>query len=156
MDLLYVGFKGTYNYSFRLVKEMVGNHLFLTNSFEGLRNDIAKMKRIYDKVVMFGVDKKLNGKIRIETCAERNGDYRYSTVDVKKLSNNLECYGIHSKISNNTTSYLCNDAYYEMLSRCANSEVVFIHIPSKRRMTEDLFDKLLIFFKMRSFFRVCN
>lgn len=147
MDLLYVGFKGSYNNSFRLVNEMAGNHLFLTNSFAGLRNDISHMKRIYDNVLMFGVDKKLNGEIRIETRAERNGNCKYSTVDVKALSDQLECCGIHNKISNNPTSYLCNDAYYEMLTKCANSQVVFIHIPSKRGMTEVFFNKLLIFFQ---------
>lgn len=107
------------------------------------------MKGLYDNVLMFGVDKKLAGEIRIETCAERNGDSKYSKVDVKTLSDQFECHGIHSEISNNPTSYLCNDAYYEMLTKYANSKVVFIHIPSKRGMTEDFFNKLLLFFKMR-------
>ena len=58
-------------------------------NFKGLRNDIAG--------------------INIETCAERDGDYRYSTVDVKGLSVRLKYYAIHNRISDVPTSYLCND-----------------------------------------------
>jgi hypothetical protein len=34
--ILYVGFKGKNNSSFKLVDSMKGDHLFLTNSFEGV------------------------------------------------------------------------------------------------------------------------
>ena len=53
--ILYVGFKGKNNSSFKLVDSMKGDHLFITNSFEGVYRDIDILKKEYKKVVMFGV-----------------------------------------------------------------------------------------------------
>ena len=48
--ILYVGFKGKNNSSFKLVDSMKGDHLFLTNSFEGVYRDIDILKKEYKKV----------------------------------------------------------------------------------------------------------
>lgn len=69
--ILYVGFKGKNNSSFKLVDSMKEDHLFLTNSFEGVYRDIDILKKEYKKVVMFGVDKKLSECIRFESVAQR-------------------------------------------------------------------------------------
>ena len=64
--ILYVGFKGKNNSSFKLVDSMKGDHLFLTNSFEWVYRDIDILKKEYKKVVMFGVDKMLSECIRLK------------------------------------------------------------------------------------------
>ena len=43
--ILYVGFKGKNNSSFKLVDSMKEDHLFLTNSFEGVYRDIDILKK---------------------------------------------------------------------------------------------------------------
>ena len=52
---------------------MKGDHLFLTNSFEGVYRDIDILKKEYKKVVMFGVDKMLSECIRFESVAQKDG-----------------------------------------------------------------------------------
>ena len=72
MKILYTGFKGQYNSSYRLVNGIAGEKLFLTNSFEGLKNDIENIYEEFDAVYMFGLDKNLKNSVRIEKmCKQR-------------------------------------------------------------------------------------
>ena len=50
--ILYVGFKGKNNSSFKLVDSMKGDHLFLTNSFEGVYRDIDILKKEYNPIII--------------------------------------------------------------------------------------------------------
>ena len=52
--ILYVGFKGKNNSSFKLVDSMKGDHLFLTNSFEGVYRDIDILKNGWTVVTVDG------------------------------------------------------------------------------------------------------
>lgn len=70
MKILFTAFKGVHNTSFRLVDQTVANYIPLTNSFQGLEKDISFISDDYSVVYMFGVDKKLIDKVRIETCAK--------------------------------------------------------------------------------------
>lgn len=72
MKILYTCFKGKNNASFQLVSEIYGDKLYLTNSFDGLKRDIANQSEEYDFVIMFGIDKNLKNRIRIERVAEYN------------------------------------------------------------------------------------
>ena len=62
--ILYVGFKGKNNSSFKLVDSMKGDHLFLTNSFEGVYRDIDIFKK-----TIFGIVFQIS---RLNICVMRH------------------------------------------------------------------------------------
>ena len=141
MKTLYTAFKGANNTACQLVAAINKESLFLTNSFQGIKRDIGDTCSNYDTVVMFGVDKTLADCIRIEGCAEYNGETLCSTYDIKLLARKIDQAGIEYNISYKPTKYLCNFAYWHMLHKISNT--IFIHIPSIGRMTPD-FMKILI------------
>ena len=69
MKTLFIGFKGKNNTSAMLVRQLSKDSLLLTNSFAGLERDILSIAEVYNSICMFGVDKSLNGTVRIEQCA---------------------------------------------------------------------------------------
>ena len=144
MKTLLTAFKGTNNTSFRLVSQLGDNVLLLTNSFSGLERDIDSIPEIPDVVYMFGVDKKLNREIRVESCAKCGDNTICTEFDVLTLSKRLHDHGIKHHISNTPTQYLCNWAYYHMLRK--NRNTVFIHIPSIRGMDDAFMKQLVGFF----------
>ena len=127
MKILYTAFKGKSNTSYQIASCLNGEVLFLTNSFQGLERDINTADGNYDVVYMLGVDKSLKDKIKIETCAEYNGERIFTAFNIpeleKRFTNKLSC-----SISDCPTKYVCNSAYYHMLKK--NKNTVFIHIPS--------------------------
>ena len=127
MKILYTAFKGKNNTSYQVASRLNGTVLFLTNSFQGLERDINTVANIYDVVYMLGVDKSLKNKIKIETCAEYNGERIFTEFDISELKNRIDNKMSYS-ISDCPTTYLCNFAYYHMLKK--NKNTVFIHIPS--------------------------
>ena len=137
MNTLYVGFKGKNNASYKLVSQLNGDKLFLTNSFGGLAKDIQKLGCEYSAVYMFGIDKTLREYVRIESCAEQNGCFLTSNLLLENIAEKLLANGVKSSISNRPTKYLCNDAYYRMLER-VNGNAVFIHIPSIKHISDEL------------------
>ncbi len=141
MSNLYTAFKGTHNTSFQLVSQLCGDKLFLINSFQGLEKDILSINAEYDVVYMFGVDKNLSNNIRIETCANYNGESVNTSFDILTLEKVIKDSGVSYTISNKPTAYLCNAAYYHMLKK--NRNTVFIHIPSMKGMNPSLMNKLL-------------
>ena len=141
MKILYTAFKGTHNASFQLVSQLSGDKLFLTNSFQGLEKDILSINLEYDTVYMFGIDKNLRNSIRVETCANYNGELLETSFDIVTLEKAIKNLGISCIISNKPTAYLCNAAYYYMLKK--NRNTVFIHIPSIKGMNNSLMNKLL-------------
>ena len=137
MSVLFVGFKGKNNASFKLVSMLNGDKLFLTNSFDGLARDIQGLASEYSAVFMFGIDKNLTDSVRIERRAEQNGCFLTSNLLLKDIAENLRVNGVKSSTSNRPTSYLCNDAYYRMLER-VNGNAVFIHIPTLKHISDEL------------------
>lgn len=141
MRILYTGFKGRNNSSYRLLSKISGEKLYLTNSFDGLKKDIDDNSGTYDLVVMFGLDKDLKNSVRIETVAEYNGIGKTTKVNVEKIiqcmnENELECV-----VSCVPTKYLCNTAYFYMLQK-TERKAIFIHIPSLKNMSEDMLENL--------------
>ena len=141
MSILYVGFKGKNNASYKLVSQLNGDKLFLTNSFDGLAKDIQKLGFEYSAVYMFGIDKTLSESVRIESCAEQNGCFLISNLPLEDIAEKLRANGVKNYISNTPTKYLCNDAYYRMLER-VNGNAVFIHIPSIKHISYDFIDAI--------------
>ena len=145
MKILFTAFKGIHNTSFQLVDQMGANYVLLTNSFQGLKKDISSISSDYDAVYMFGVDKHLTGKIRIEMCAKNHNETVNTNFDLSHLEERLQAGEISYTISHQPTCYLCNAAYYHMLKKHPNS--IFIHIPSLKGMTTDMTKKLVAIFK---------
>ena len=141
MSNLYTAFKGFHNTSFQLVSQLCGDKLFLTNSFQGVEKEILSLGTDYDAIYMFGIDKNLRNGIRIEACANYNGEFVTTSFDTVTLEKVIKDLGISYIISNKPTVYLCNAAYYHMLKR--NRNTVFIHIPSTKGMNPSLMNKLL-------------
>ena len=141
MNTLYVGFKGENNASYKLVSQLNGNKLFLTNSFAGLARDIQKLKYEYSAVYMFGIDKNLTDSVRIESCAEQDGCFLTTNLPLEDITEKFRANGVKNYISNTPTKYLCNDAYYRMLERVSGN-AVFIHIPSIKHISYDFIDAI--------------
>ena len=141
MRKLYTAFKETHNASFQLVSQLCGDKLFLTNSFQGLEKDILSLSTDYDAIYMFGIDKKLKNSIRLETCANYDGELVNTALDIVTLEKAITGLDISYTISNKPTAYLCNAAYYHMLQK--NRSTIFIHIPSVKGMNDALMNKLL-------------
>ena len=140
MKILYTAFKGKNNTSYQVASRLNGTVLFLTNSFQGLEKDIATVVNDYDVVYMLGCDKSLNNKIKIETCAEYNGDRIFTEFDISELKKRIDNKLSYS-ISYSPTKYLCNAAFYHMLKK--NKNTVFIHIPSISGMNNCLIEDII-------------
>lgn len=145
MKILFTAFKGMYNTSFQFVDQTGADYVLLTNSFQGLKKDIFAINRNYDIVYMFGVDKHLTDKIRIETCAKDDSETLHTDFTISSLEENLRAGEISYTVSNKPTCYLCNAAYYHMLKK--NPNTVFIHIPSIEGMTTELMKKFITVFR---------
>ena len=137
MKILYTCFKGKYNASFQLVSEICGDKLYLTNSFDGLKRDIANQSGEYDFVIMFGIDKNLKNVVRIERVAEYGGVVARTKADVGNMKIKFDETGIPCTISDKPPQYLCNAAYLHMLQKMSG-KAVFIHIPTVKNVSEDM------------------
>jgi len=138
--MLYTAFKGKNNTSYQVASRLNGTVLFLTNSFQGLEKDIATVVNDYDVVYMLGCNKSLNNKIKIETCAEYNGERIFTEFDISELKKRIDNKLSYS-ISYSPTKYLCNAAFYHMLKK--NKNTVFIHIPSISGMNNCLIEDII-------------
>ena len=138
---LYIGFKGKNNASSTLAGDLSEEPYLLTNSFSGVKRDIEYLQDSYDYVLMFGVDKNLKNSVRIESVAEREGVCVSSDLDLVDISKQLSTAGVINYISNTPTHYLCNEAYWYTLQKY-KGKVVFIHIPTKKNLSGDFFDKM--------------
>lgn len=143
METLYTGFKGTGNSSYILVSQIVGEKIFLTNSFSGLRKDIESINKDYGRIYMFGLDKTLKNSVRIEACAQKDDNIRYSSVELNDVADRLMMNGVKCMISENPTSFLCNEAYYYMLQKY-NHNAIFIHVPSTRYITQEFANTIIL------------
>ena len=145
MKILFTAFKGVYNTSFQLVDQTKADSVLLTNSFQGLEKDISSISGDYSIVYMFGVDKTLVDKVRIETCANNNDETINTDFDILYLEKKLRSGEISYTISAKPTRYLCNAAYYHMLKK--NPNTVFIHIPSLKGMSVEMMNRLIRIFR---------
>ena len=146
MNILFTAFKGSNNPSFRLVGQIATTYVLLTNSFRGLEKGISLVRGDYDRVYMFGVDKNLTGRIRIETCAAMHNEMIHTALDTSALEELLKTAEIPYSVSDMPTHYLCNAAYYHMLKK--NPNAVFIHIPSSGGLCNKMMEKLIYAFKV--------
>lgn len=142
--VLFTAFKGKNNTSFQLASRLCGETLYITNSFAGIEKDIGAVCGEYDKVFMFGIDKRLNNSVRIEACASLDERRLYTESDIISLSRCLSENGVTATVSRVPTKYLCNAAYFRMLAR--NQNAVFIHIPSLKNMTDEMMNALVKLF----------
>lgn len=139
--VLCVGFKGKNNFSYVLAASMPGEHLFLTNSRDGLKKDIDSVSKEYDQVMMFGVDKTLTSMVRIERVAAWDGERIVSHLNLERLQDSFCAAGISSVISENPTVCLCNDAYWHALRKFSGN-AIFIHVPTIRHADEIFAEKV--------------
>lgn len=141
MRTLYVAFNGKGNSSNKIVSNFIGDKLFLTNSYTGLKRDIDSIHDTYDLVYMFGLDKQLRGDIRIDSIAAKDDVYLSTDIDLDAIRTKLNQNGIAASISTTPTKYLCNEAYWYMLNKYDN-RVVFFHVPSIGYITEEYIAKI--------------
>ena len=139
--VLFVGFKGKNNASGKLAAVISSEHLLLTNSFEGLKKDIDSAGEEYDRVILFGVDKTLTSSVRIEKSAAKDDKKRNSKLDLPDLIESIKAVEIEAEVSDNPKNSLCNDAYWQALTKYAG-RAVFIHIPTIKYADEMFLDKL--------------
>lgn len=139
--VLYIGFKGKNNASGRLAESLSPDHLLLTNSFEGLKKDIDSIGQEYDCAVVFGVDKTLASAVRIELSAAKGDKKYYSELRSDELAAALNAAGIKTVISDDPKTCLCNEAYWNALSRF-EGRAIFIHIPTIRNADEAFLSKM--------------
>jgi len=145
MNILYIAFKGKNNASFQLVNSINSNNkLFLTNSFAGIEKDLSKVTLDkYDCVLMFGINKYLKNKLMVEVNASTNNHLLKTHVNYNNLINLISKNDIDVKLNFKPTKYLCNYAYYKVLSKNKNS--IFIHIPGISKI--DNLDNIKLIFE---------
>ena len=132
---------GRNNASGILAEQLSPEPLLLTNSFAGLRADIESVRREYDYVILFGVDKTLVSSVRIEKSAVRDGEAIESVMDTEKILEALCAAGIPAVISDNPVPCLCNEAYRHALEKFSG-RAVFIHMPTIRHADERFMQKM--------------
>lgn len=146
MRILYVAFKGNGNASNRIVSNLTGDKLFLTNSYGGLKKDIDSIENAYDLVYMFGLDKNLKGEIRIDSVAEKDNARLCSHAGLDAIAARLNQGGISTNVGYTPAKYLCNEAFWHMLKKY-NNQAVFFHVPSIRFIDEDFIKKIVTIFQ---------
>ena len=132
--VLLIAFYGKYNSSNMLVNMIDDNvdKLILTNSFVKLEQKLNNTSlEEYDLILMFGINKFLKDKIRLEKTAKLD-DAIDTCIDIKLISELCNKY-IKTSINNVPTKYLCNSAYYHTLKR--NLNTLFIHLPGFSKIT---------------------
>lgn len=90
---------------------------------------------------MFGIDKTLKNEIRIEKNARYDEERAETLIDIYAMNQYFNKNGIDAFISDIPTVYLCNAAYFHMLKKYTG-RVVFVHIPSSKNMSEEMFVNL--------------
>ena len=138
---LLIGFKGKNNFSGLLVKERGRDYCLLTNSFGGLKKDIDSIDSAYDCVLLFGVDKNLDGAVKVERTAEKDGVRRFSALDPDRLAEGFRKAGLEATVSETPTAYLCNEAYWYLL-RKFGGRAVLVHIPTMKNADESFVPKV--------------
>lgn len=152
MAKLYVAFKGDGNSSNKIVKNLSGDKLFLTNSYGGLKKDVENIGGEYDFVYMFGLDKNLKGSVRLERLARKNEITLRSVANCDLLAENLTRNGIAARACDKiAVPSLCNDAYFFMLEKF-NRRAAFFHVPSAKYISEDFIEKMKKFFNSEAEF----
>lgn len=141
MSVLYVAFKGNGNSGNKIVRNLNGDKLFLTNSYSGLKKDIDHINGTYDCIYMFGLDKTLKGNVRIESAAQREDVCFYSDLDFHLIAMKMNTSGIMTHIGNTPIQSLCNEAYWYMLRKC-NCHALFFHVSSIKYITEEFIEKV--------------
>jgi hypothetical protein len=141
MNKLFVGFKGKNNASSILVRALSQDCILLTNSFIGLKKDIDEIADTSLDLFMFGIDKRLQNIIRIESYAEKDRQRIYTKMDIDSIAIKFDNNGIDYFISKKATHYLCNEAYWYALKKF-DGRAVFIHIPSIKYINKDFIDKM--------------
>ena len=139
-NVLYIGFKGKNNTSSSLA-ESYSEHLLLTNSFTGLKNDIETIEKEYDYIVMLGIDKSLTSSVRIEKIAVKDGVRYESKLNLEKIASFINSAGISATISEKPTAYLCNEAYWYILEKYSG-RAVFIHVPTLKHVDKVFFESM--------------
>ena len=145
--ILLTGFKGKNNSSGKLIQAISENGLLLlTNSFDGVKNDIEGINGDFDFLIMFGCDKNLKDSVRIERFAQKNNEKITSALDLENISKRLGNVGRKNVISDVAGAYLCNEAYWSALKKF-NNKAVFIHIPTLKNIDDDFIKKMKKFNK---------
>ncbi len=144
--ILYSGFKGQRNSSFRLVSAFRGDKVFLTNSFEGIFRDIELLDTGYERVIMFGADKILTDSIRFELLAKKDSVLLRTRADLSEYCARAAESALEYAISKHPTHYLCNEAYYQMMQKM-DCPVLFVHIPTLKNSSTDFIEKLISVFQ---------
>lgn len=139
--VLFVGFKGKNNASGKLAAACSPEHLLLTNSFAGLRNDIDLAGDGYDHVILFGVDKTLTSMVRIEKSAAKDDKIVHTKLELSDLIEFIKAVEIEVEISDAPQNSLCNEAYWQALTKY-HGRAVFIHIPTTKNADEKYINKL--------------
>ena len=147
MKILYTGFKGKNNASCQLVELINANDkVLLTNSFEGIKKDLAKISlESYDLIIMFGINKNLKDKLIIEINSNLNLEYLNTKVNYDELKSMISDNDIEVDLNFKPTKYLCNYAYHNAL--LINKNSIFIHIPGISKITD--INKIASVFKER-------
>ena len=139
--MLFIGFKGKNNLSGVMVKELGQDYCLLTNSFGGVMRDIDAVDGAYDSAVLFGVDKSLDGAVRIERIAEKDGVRCTSALNLEEMAEDFRETGLEVKVSGNPTAYLCNEAYWHLLQKFSG-RAMLIHIPTMKNADETFVKKV--------------
>ncbi|MBE5961146.1 MAG: hypothetical protein E7256_07135 [Lachnospiraceae bacterium] len=116
--------------------------LYLSNKDEMSRDQLFKELETgeYDKVISFEQKNTIEDKIYIEIMAESKGHKIQTNFDYKSLCRHIRATGYSATISINAGEGYGNTLYYQALSfltdKKANTDMIFLHIPSLNKITD--------------------
>ena len=128
--------------------------LYLDNDFSACEAQIkSAVNGGYDFILILG-QKPVIKSIYIELAGRYSNGALRTDFDYSALENSFAASGYRVRISENAGNYLCNHVYYHALlasrSLRKNVQILFLHIPYLRKMTDiDLLASVLSDFLLR-------
>ena len=136
MKVLYTAFNGKNNSSKLLLDKIIGDKLYLKNSFITSVNSLIDKISDYDLVISFGQAPLKKGVLKIELIG-RGQDYYQTDYNYHNLEALLKKY-YDVKVSCDAGNYLCNNLYYHGLKYISDNQIktkmIFIHIPKVKEL----------------------
>ena len=140
MQILLTAFKNTSSEA--LVKSFkTYDRLILENDrIKSVKQLEEKMQKgNYRYIFSFGQRPLIKNKIHIESSAEVSGEVLETEFNAEKLRKAFEECGAAVMLSHNAGTSYCNNIYFygmkTIAERCSNTEMIFIHIPYMKNIS---------------------
>lgn len=114
----------------------------------------------FEYVFSLGQRPNIKDKVHIETTARRGGANMLTAFDCENLKYSLEQMGLSAKLSCNAGTSFCNELYWNglqfLLENKQETQMVFLHVPFEKNITDVEEFKLLFYKALRHLLSECE